>query len=114
MSRVANKDMAEYVIRKEYFVNNHGTCYGHWEGEKCPCGARYIVASYGRNYPLHVFCEDQGQWFTNSDRYSPTTMRHYDLTNPGNAQHVERKLLELLADFGYVEAMRRRIKYGTV
>ena len=104
MSRVSNKEMAACVNRKEYFVNNNGACFGYWDD------SRYVVCSYGRDYPLHVFCEGQEQWFTNDDRYSNTTSRHYSLTEPNNAQHVERWLLELLVEHGYVEAMRRRIK----
>jgi hypothetical protein len=41
---------------------------------------RYVVYSYGAHWPLFV-CQD-GVWFENQDKYSPTTSKHRTQSHP--------------------------------
>lgn len=41
---------------------------------------RYVVYSYGTHWPLFV-CQD-GVWFENQDKYSPTTSKHRTQSHP--------------------------------
>lgn len=44
--------------------------FGEWDGK------RYVVYSYGRHWPLFVYCSVQKAWYENSDKYSRTTSKH--------------------------------------
>jgi hypothetical protein len=63
--------------------HNSGSNIGHpmgatlW-GERQ--GDSYVVYSYGRHWPLYV--NWRGIWFSNRDKYSPTTSKHASQANP--------------------------------
>jgi hypothetical protein len=40
----------------------------------------YVVYSYGRHWPL--WANWRGLWFGNTDKYGPTTSKHYSQTHP--------------------------------
>ena len=41
---------------------------------------RYVVYSYGTHWPL--FINQDGIWYENADRYSPTTSKHRSQAHP--------------------------------
>jgi len=41
---------------------------------------RYVVYSYGTHWPL--FIHQDGVWFENQDKYSPTTSKHRSQAHP--------------------------------
>jgi len=43
-------------------------------------GGLYVVYSYGRHWPL--WANWRGVWFGNTDKYGPTTSKHYSQTHP--------------------------------
>lgn len=66
------------VEQKENFATSNKQLYGYWierGSEKV-----YVVWSYGYHWPLHVFA--RGRWFSNEDKYGPTTSKHYTKTHP--------------------------------
>ena len=74
MSRLTNSDATNMVLcREEFEVNN---IFAEQRGEV------YAVFSYGRHFPMYVYCTKRGIWYGNSDQYSVTTTRHQNLCRP--------------------------------
>lgn len=44
--------------------------FAEWDGK------RFVVYSYGKHWPLFVWCEVAKCWYENSDKYSRTTSKH--------------------------------------
>jgi hypothetical protein len=42
-------------------------------------GNIYAVFSYGYHFPLAVYANNRRVWYTNEDKWSPTTTRHQSL-----------------------------------
>jgi len=65
--------------RKPFHANN---LFGDYlEGrEDLNLTPRYVVYSYGTHFPL--FINQDGIWFENQDRYSPTTSKHKSQAHP--------------------------------
>lgn len=57
------------------FTNHNGQLFGRWETPLL-----YVVYSYGEHWPL--FAWDNGEWYENEDKYSPTTSKHHSQTHP--------------------------------
>ena len=49
-----------------------------------PTTGYYIVFSYGMHWPLFIYDHNKRQWYSNSDKYSVTTSKHYNKLNPGD------------------------------
>lgn len=63
------------VQAKEDFTNHNGQLFGRWETPSL-----YVVYSYGEHWPL--FAWDNGAWYENEDKYSPTTSKHRTQAHP--------------------------------
>lgn len=85
--KIANKDARDYVrSRKEFKGSNlfaewvtvkYTDENGHWQTRDV-----YVVASYGKHWPLFVYDDLVGVWFENMDRYSVTTSKHKSQAHP--------------------------------
>jgi len=63
----------------------------------------YVVYSYGRHWPL--WANWRGVWFGNTDKYGPTTSKHYSQTHPHKAFVGLSKIdMEYLVLFGQPDA----------
>lgn len=70
----------QYVKSLTPFKNSNGTLYAEWVKPDI-----YAVFSYGNHWPLFVWEDDgfgSGAWYANSDKYSPTTSKHYTQSHP--------------------------------
>ena len=65
--RVANKDAALYVNNRDEFTGSN--TYGEQVTRDM-----YAVFSYGAHFPMYIY--HFGEWFGNSDKYSPSTSKH--------------------------------------
>jgi hypothetical protein len=81
MDRVANKDARKYVQEGKPFTgsNTEGVWRTSWKDENTHT-RRYVVTSYGNHFPLFIW--DDGVWYENVDRFSPTTSKHKSSTAP--------------------------------
>ena len=86
MKRVANKNARIYVQNRESFEGSH--TFGEWRSTThSPRDSRYIVCSYGMHWPLFIW--ENGVWYENEDKASPTTSKHRTQLHP----HAETRLL---------------------
>jgi hypothetical protein len=81
MDRVANKDARKYVQERKPFSgsNTEGVWRTSWKDENTHT-RRYVVTSYGNHFPLFIW--DDGVWYENVDRFSPTTSKHKTQLHP--------------------------------
>jgi hypothetical protein len=67
MTRISLKQVPDAVQSKTVFQCNKSLFSEQ-------IGKAYVVYSYGKHFPVALFKD--GQWWLNTDRYSPTTSRH--------------------------------------
>jgi len=48
----------------------------------------YVVYSYGSHWPLHAYNEELDMWFSNTDKYSTSTSRHFSQTQPRSSINI--------------------------
>ena len=65
---------------KEYVNNRVPFDAGNVYGEYTRSGKAYVVYSFGSHWPLFAYY--RGRWYANSDKYSPTTSKHYTQMKP--------------------------------
>ena len=78
----------QYVQNLQPFRNNatggHGpknaSLWGEWVTDTNDNPLLYVVYSYRRTWPL--WANWKGVWFGNTDKYGPTTSKHYSQTHP--------------------------------
>lgn len=75
MLKLANYSVRGAVQDCEEFKNTNGTLFGRWETPTL-----YVVYSYGEHWPLFLWHHEA--WACNTDRYSPTTSRHFSQAHP--------------------------------
>lgn len=81
-TRVSGWKAREYVQKLQLF-HNSGTNHRHPKGATLWSEQRgdiYVVFSYGYHWPLYI--NWKGVWFSNKDKYSPTTSKHSSQANP--------------------------------
>ena len=78
MPRISNREVKEYVNKRQQFITNNGTITS-----AISATGMYVVYSYGRHFPMYAFDADKNQWYGNSDKYSCTTTRHQSYAQPG-------------------------------
>ena len=102
--RVANADARRYVQNREEFIGSN--TYAEWRGHMLP--HRYVVYSYGEHWPLFVY--EDGKWYENEDKYSPTTSKHRSQLRPlyETEKHSADDMVEI-ADLGVAGWMRRKL-----
>jgi hypothetical protein len=60
---------------------------------------RYVVYSYGTHHPL--FINQDGIWYENQDRYSPTTSKHKSQAHPhANTMPMTTQAMQRIAQDG--------------
>jgi hypothetical protein len=93
---IPNKDVAEYVNRREVFVNNNDTLFAVISNDT------YTVCSYDHSWPIYMYDYIARIWFVNSDKpYSPTTARHMSVARPeGYCHPVSRHYINSMAVAG--------------
>jgi len=77
--RITNVVAREYVQKKKSFTGNNLYGRTHVANEHV-VNSRYVVTSYGDHWPLFIY--EDGQWFENEGKYSPTTGKHRSQTHP--------------------------------
>jgi len=78
----------EFVQKLQPFRNNatggkgpkNASLWGEWMTFAGDSDPLYVVYSYGRHWPL--WANWRGVWFGNTDKYGPTTSKHYSQTHP--------------------------------
>ncbi len=85
--KVANKDASYYVTNKENFKGSN--TFGEWVNEDI-----YAVYSYGKHFPLFVYDKDLDTFYSNSDKYSPSTSKQQTQLHP-NCKTVPQTTKEL-------------------
>jgi len=102
--RVANADARRYVQNHEEFIGSN--TYAEWRGPVMR--RRYVVYSYGEHWPLFVY--EDGKWYENADKYSPTTSKHRSQLHPlcETEKHSAEDMVEI-ADNGVARWMQRKL-----
>lgn len=75
INRVANRDARRYVADKVVFSGSH--LYSLQHNDRL-----YVVYSYGPHFPIYIYDFELGNWFYNTDKYSPSTSKHQSQANP--------------------------------
>lgn len=70
MGKINNRDIPEYVRRKEGFINNNGNVFGRW------FNSGYAVHSYELSWPIAFWDRQTETWYTHDDKISVTTSKH--------------------------------------
>ena len=78
MERVANRDARRYVQERKPFTGSNTE--GVWRRDSNTHARRYVVTSYGNHFPLFIW--EDGVWYENVDKYSPTTTKHKSQLHP--------------------------------
>jgi hypothetical protein len=78
--KTSNIKCRTHVQARQPFKGNN--LFGvYLEGrENLHLSPRYVVYSYGTHWPL--FINQDGIWYENADRYSPTTSKHRSQAHP--------------------------------
>lgn len=77
---IASTKCRPFVQQLKPFTNYNKTLFGYWVKPDI-----YAVFSYGNHWPLFIWEDDgfgSGAWYANSDKYSPTTSKHYTQAHP--------------------------------
>mgnify|MGYP006307483051 CR=1 FL=1 len=104
--RVANKDARRCVQNREPFVGSNTYSVSFVASDMS--APRYAVYSYGRHWPLFIY--EEGKWYENADKYSPTTSRHRSQLHP-LCETEERSAEDMrdIAEIGVAWWMRRKL-----
>jgi len=78
MERIANRDARRYVQERKPFTGSNTE--GVWRRDSNTHTRRYVVTSYGNHFPLFIW--EDGVWYENVDKYSPTTTKHKSQLHP--------------------------------
>jgi len=113
LPRINGRHCRPYVQGLKPFRNSNGQLYATWVRDSA--GDRYIVYSYGEHWPLHIWDSVSQCWYSNTDRRSRTTSRHYSqahplTTHPASPLNLHSMLL--LAQRGYAALAERRVTHG--
>ena len=77
VKKITNREIPEYVRRKQKFCNNNETAFGGW------FSSGYAVHSYNLSWPIAIWDRQTETWYTHDDKISYTTSRHTGLTLQG-------------------------------
>ena len=78
LERVANRDARRHVQERKPFIGSNTE--GVWRRDSNTHELRYVVTSYGTHWPLFIW--EDGVWYENVDKYSPTTSKHHSQLHP--------------------------------
>ena len=96
MPRTTNVMARKFVQQKERFDGNN--LYAMWRDTHTDY-PRYCVFSYGGHWPLFVW--ENGAWYENIDKYSPTTSKHKTQTHPHeDTMPMSVDSMRVLVDYG--------------
>ena len=115
---ITNREARTFVEQGVEFINTNKTLWGEWRqygpyhpdnvaAERC-----YCVFSYRYSWPLLVFSDQTGCWYSNDEKYSSTTSRHMSHIKPREKEVLSighRALIELVAN-GAVGHVRQMVK----
>ena len=76
--RIANRDARGYVQDRTPFIGSNIEAV--WRKNNLTGDRMYVVTSYGTHWPLFIW--ENGVWYENADKYSPTTSKHKSQTHP--------------------------------
>jgi SPX domain protein involved in polyphosphate accumulation len=81
---VTNREGGNYARACIAFETSNKTMFGHWVHRQSndQDTKTYAVYSYGRHFPMYVYCPTTEQWIGNKDKYSRTTTRHQSHCRP--------------------------------
>jgi hypothetical protein len=104
--RTPNKYARQYVQTRRNFIGSN--IKGHWEPSEV-----YAVYSYGYHFPIWVY-DENGGWFGNTDKYSPTTTRQQTQTYPDtdDIHWLHTDALLRLVKLGFKQVLINRVMYG--
>jgi hypothetical protein len=74
MTKTSNRDASKYVGLRIPFKGNN--TFGERYGSEV-----YVAYSYGYHFPMYVYA--WGEWYRNTDKYSPTTSKQQTQLHPG-------------------------------
>ena len=72
--RVSNTNCDEYVERRKEFKGSN--LFGEWKEIRSTGEQMYVVYSYGYHWPLYVYADSIGRWFSNRGKYSSSSSKH--------------------------------------
>lgn len=75
-------EVRRHVQNLEHFDISTGNLFSVTYSHGSPNHKRYVVFSYGSNWPLFVYHYGTKRWFENSDKYSVTTSKHKTKAHP--------------------------------
>ena len=79
MKSIANHQARVYVQNLSEFKGSN--IFGNWVTGK-DNKLRYVVFSYGKHWPMYVWCPVVNRWFSNASWYSRTTHKHHGQAHP--------------------------------
>lgn len=104
-----------YTRERKPFRNSNNQLYAEWRADGVPHsegnGMRYVVYSYGDHWPLHIWDDASQCWYSNADKYGPTTSKHYTQTHPRcDTTPLPRAAMLVLARHGYAGLAQLRLE----
>jgi hypothetical protein len=76
--RIANRDARAYVQDRTPFKGSNIDAV--WRRNNFTGDRMYVVTSYSTHWPMFIW--ENGVWYENAAKYTPTTSRHQSQTHP--------------------------------
>lgn len=117
-----------YTRERKPFRNSNNQLYAEWTGgvaaysdgvtvphpDTRPCSVRYVVYSYGDHWPLHIWDDTSQCWYSNTDKYGPTTSKHATQSHPRcDTVPLSLDAMKVLARHGYAALAQLRLEGRT-
>lgn len=115
IKKTCNRDCRSYVKSLTPFDTSskphakNGTIFARWTTPDT-----YVVYSYGTHWPLHICVvnPDNGSriWFSNEDKHSRTTSKHYGQAHPlVDTHHRSLSAMDQLSLMTYTQVIAQRV-----
>ena len=86
IAKTSNAKARSYIDQRLPFEGSHLS--GEWaQGYETNGRKIYVVYSYGW-WPLHIYDEEAGVWFENTESYTPTTTKHRSQSRPTGVKPI--------------------------
>lgn len=118
--RINGRQCRPYVQKRKPFRNSNNQLYARWHARGVPygdsnVGLRYAVYSYGEHWPLHIWDDASQCWYSNKDKHSVTTSRHYTQSHPlCDTVPLSLDAMKVLARHGYAALVQLRLKGNAI
>lgn len=99
MKRIANYEAPDCVRNLQEFEGR--SVFARWIDKTTGnyTERMYVVYSYGRHWPMHLYHEPTDTWYENRDKYSRTTSKHHSQTRPRTARLTTQVSVSELKEF---------------